>query len=52
MWADYANARTVTTLTGLVRLRLLIRRADFIERPDASGLSPHPLPAVSQALSS
>jgi hypothetical protein len=45
MWADYTNQRTLVTLTGLLRLRLLIRRCPHAEcsrfhrpyRPEAEG---------------
>jgi hypothetical protein len=45
MWADYSNHRTLVTLAGLVRLRLLIRRCPHPDcpryhrpyRPEAEG---------------
>ena len=45
MWADYSNHRTLVTMTGLVRLDLLIRRCPHKDcsryrrpyRPEAEG---------------
>jgi hypothetical protein len=52
MWADYSNRRTLVTLTGLLGVRLLIRRCPHANcpryrrpyRPEAEGalaLPPH-----------
>jgi hypothetical protein len=46
MWADYSNHRTLVSLSGLVRLRLLVRRCPHAEcpryhrpyRPEAEGV--------------
>jgi len=54
MWADYDNWRTVTTLAGLVRLRLKVRRCHndqcsrYLQpyRPEAEGRCALPQSAV------